>query len=88
MGWGCLLGQRPSLGASLQGLGLGIPPPAQEESFPALLCTEIDVFNFGICDGNLQEAAGALEAEQEHHELAVEARKSISPESFMRPWIF
>lgn len=35
-----------------------------------LLCwsskdTEVDDFNFGICDGNLQGAAGALEAEQE-----------------------
>lgn len=86
MGWGCLLGQRPFLGVSLQ--GLRILRPAQEESFPPPFCTEIDVFNFGICDGNLRGAAGALEAEQEHHELAVKAGKSISPESFMRPWIF
>lgn len=27
--------------------------------------TEVDVFNFGICDGNLQGAVGALEAERE-----------------------
>lgn len=74
----------------LSRFGAGHTSPAQEESFPPLLCTEVDVFYFGICDGNLWGAAGALEAEQEqeHHELAAKARKSISPESFMRPWIF
>lgn len=77
------------------GLGAGNTSPSSggELSSTTLLCqsstaTDVDVFNFGICDGNLQGMADALEAEQEHHELAAKARKSISPESFMRPWIF
>lgn len=77
------------------GAGNTSPSSGGELSSTTLLCqsstaTEVDVFNFGICNGNLQGGAGALEAkqEQEHHELAAKARKSISPESFMRPWIF
>lgn len=56
-----------------RGWGPGINPPAREESLPpplhsdgpAQLPAEVDVFNFGICDGSLQGAVGALEAEQE-----------------------
>ena len=46
------------------------PSLGGEPSSSVLFCwssraAKVDVFNFGICDGNLQGAAGALEAEQE-----------------------
>lgn len=54
------------------GLGAGNTSPCSggEPSSTALLCwsstaAEVHVFNFGIYDGNLQGALGALEAEQE-----------------------
>lgn len=52
------------------GAGNTSPSSGGEPSSTAPLCwsstaAEVDVFNFGIRDGNLQGAAGALEAEQE-----------------------
>lgn len=88
MGWGCLAGAKSLFRCLSAGLGAGKTSPSSggELSSAGLLRSR---FNFGISAGNLQgAAAGALEAEQEHHELAAKARKSISPESFMRPWIF
>lgn len=75
-GWGL----NPQAGGELSSA-----PPGRQ----ARAAEQARFFNLGIRDGNLKGILrGPKGSKQEHRETAAHVRKSIRPESFMRPWIF